>query len=61
MKVKELIAKLKEFPEDMPVATFSYINPEDINDPDFIKVTIKEWEHTNYPYNKPSFKYVDIT
>ena len=45
MKVKELIDKFLEFPQDMPVATFHEINPEDIDDPDWIKVNICTWEH----------------
>ena len=60
MTVKELIDKLLEFPQDMPVATFHDINPEDIDDSDWIKVNICTWEHQNYPYNKPSFDYVNL-
>lgn len=60
MTVKQLIDKLLKFPEDMPVATVNDINPEDIDDPEFIKVKICTWEHNNYPYNKPSFDYVNL-
>lgn len=60
MKVKELIDKLLEFPQDMPVATFHVIKPEDIDNPDWIKVNICTWEHQNYPYDKPSFDYVNL-
>ena len=60
MKVKELINKLLEFPQDMPAATFYDINPEDIDDPNWIKVKICTWEHQNYPYNKSSFDYVNL-
>lgn len=60
MRVKELINKLQEFPQDMPVAISHDINPEDIDDPDFIEVNICTWEHSNYPYNKPSFDYVNL-
>ena len=38
MTVKQLIDKLKEFPEDLPVATWSLIEGSDIDDPNFIKV-----------------------
>ena len=60
MTVKQLIEKLKTFPEDMPVATVNDINPSDVDDPNFISVAIKTWEHNNYPYNKPSFDYVNL-
>lgn len=60
MTVKQLIDRLLEFPQDMPVTTFNDINPENIDDPDWIKVSICTWEHENYPYNKPSFDYVNL-
>lgn len=60
MTVKQLIKKLEEFPEDMPVATTHSINPEDIDNPNFIEVSICTWEHDNYPYNKPNFDYVNL-
>ena len=60
MRVKELINKLQEFPQDMPVATFHDINPSDIDNPDFIEVKIYTLEHSNFPYDKPSFDYVDL-
>lgn len=60
MTVKQLIDRLLEFPQNMPVATFHDINPEDIDDPDWIKVNICTWEHQNYPYNKPNFDYVNL-
>lgn len=60
MTVKQLIEKLSEFPMNMPVATIGLINPEDRDDPDFITVNIQTWEHNNYPYNEPSFDYVNL-
>lgn len=60
MKVIELIEKLKEFPQDMPVAVFGEINWIEKDDPDAFEVSIRTWTHTNYPYNKPDFNYVDI-
>ena len=60
MRVKELINKLQEFPQDMPVATFHDINPSDIDNPDFIEVKIYTVEHSNFPYDKPSFDYVNL-
>ncbi len=60
MTVKQLIDKLLKFQQDMPVTTFNDINPENIDDPDWINVSIRTWEHENYPYNKPSFDYVNL-
>ena len=60
MTVKQLIEKLKEFPENMPVATLNDINPEDIDDPEWIKISIVTWTHSNYPYDKPDFDYVNL-
>ena len=60
MTVKQLIDKLQEFPENMPVAIFHDINPSDIDNPNFIEVNVCTWEHNNYPYNKPSFDYVNL-
>lgn len=60
MRVKQLIDKLREFPENMPVATSHLINPCDIDNPNFIEVNICTWEHSNYPYDKPSFDYVNL-
>ena len=60
MTVKQLIEKLNEFPMDMPVATIGLISPYDRDDPNFITVNIQTWEHNNYPYNKPSFDYVNL-
>ncbi len=60
MTVKQLIDKLLEFPQDMPVTTFHDINPSDIDNPDFIEVNICTWEPQNYPYDRPSFDYVNL-
>ena len=60
MTVKQLIDKLREFPEDMPVATFNDINPVDKDDPNWIRVDMRLWQHNNYPYDKPSFPYVNL-
>ena len=45
MIVKELINKLKEFPQDMKVQTDGFIDIDDIR--------IHTWVHSNYPYNEP--------
>lgn len=57
MTVKELIDKLKEFPQDMPVAIegmFQYPDGEDID------VSVRTWVHNNHPYNLPDTEYVCI-
>ena len=45
MIVKELINKLKEFPQDMKVQTDGFIDIDDVK--------IHTWVHSNYPYNEP--------
>lgn len=45
MTIKEIIEKLKEFPEDMEVVDSSY---DSINE-----IYPSVWIHSNYPYNKP--------
>ena len=60
MTVKQLIDKLREFPQDMPVATVNIIAPGDIDDPDFIAVNVCTWKDYDYPYNKLSFDYVNL-
>lgn len=60
MTVGQLIEKLKEYPEDMPVATFSDIGWDSRNDPDWIKISIGTWVHGNYPYDRPDFQFVNL-
>ena len=60
MTVKQLKQKLDKFPDDMPVTTMNDISWCDIDNPDFIEVTKCTWEHTNYPYDKPDFEYVNL-
>lgn len=52
MTVKELIDKLKEFPEDMPVAVDYYAH-DDIE----VNINVCESEHG---YHEP-FEYVNLT
>ena len=61
MTVKQLIDKLQEFPENMPVTTFYDINPNNVDDPDWINIEICTWKPQNYPYYRPSFAYVNLT
>ena len=52
MTVKEMIEKLKEFPEDMKVVDDLYMDIED--------VYIDTWEDINYPYDEPDKQVVVI-
>lgn len=52
MTVKELIEKLKEFPEDMEVMDTMYYHIESVYE--------GTWTHTNYPYDKPDKQVVII-
>lgn len=45
MTVKELVAELSKFPDDMPVCDTCYDEIENVDE--------RTWEDTNYPYNKP--------
>lgn len=58
MTVGELIEKLKEFPQDMPVACCGemYYPPENYK----VEVTRKTWVDSNYPYNRPDFEYINL-
>lgn len=60
MTVKQLIAKLKQYPDDMPVATFDDIGYHSKDNPDGINVSIHTWIHGNYPYDLPDFEYVNL-
>ena len=53
MTVKELIDKLKQFPEDMEVMDYLYMDIEDVHE--------RTWEDTNYPYDKPDKQVVVIS
>lgn len=53
MTVKDMIEKLKQFPEDMSIAVGYDVFDE-------IRIYIKTWSHTNYPYDRPDFQYVCI-
>lgn len=52
MIVKELIEKLKEFPEDMEVMNDMYMEIDNVR--------YGVWVHSNYPYNKPDRQVVII-
>lgn len=54
MTVKELIEKLKEFPEDLPVGIMFDIHGD-------ITVERKTWTDDNYPYNKPDVDFINIS
>ena len=52
MTVKELIDKLKQFPEDMEVMDAMYYDIENVYE--------STWTHTNHPYDKPDKQVVII-
>lgn len=52
MTIRELINKLKEFPEDMEVVDTMYMDIESVYE--------GTWIHTNYPYDKPDKQVVII-
>jgi hypothetical protein len=60
MTVQQLIDELQKYPKDMPVAIMCNINPSDIKDPNFIKVSKHTWVDSNYHYNKPDFDYINL-
>jgi len=58
MTVGELITELQKFPLDMPVAVYEDIYSGGKSE---IEITQRTWVHTNHPYDKPEFDYVDLT
>ena len=52
MTVKELIDRLKQFPEDMEVMDTDYMGIE--------RVYARTWTHTNFPYSKPDKQVIII-
>ena len=58
MTVGELIAELKNYPQDMPVAVSADIMypPEKYR----IEVQQRTWYDTNYPWNRPEFEYINL-
>lgn len=60
MTVGQLIEKLKEYPQDMPVAVCGdiYYPPE--YEGNKIEVSQRTWVATNYPYNRPDFEYINL-
>lgn len=60
MTVAQLIKKLQELPQDMPVAVYHEINQEQVDNPNSIEVSICTWIHSNWPYEQPDFDYVNL-
>ena len=60
MTVAQLINKLQQFDPDLPVTIMDDIGWGSKNNPDDIKVSIHTWVHSNYPYDKPDFDYVNL-
>ena len=53
MNVGELVAILKEYPQEMPVAILY-----ELFDP--IIVSMQTWTHDNYPYDQPDIDFVNL-
>ena len=60
MTVNQLIEKLKQFPTDMPVTIYHDIDWRNKYADDTIAAEICTWIHSNYPYDKPDFDYVNL-
>ena len=53
MNVGELVAILKEYPQEMPVAILY-----ELFDP--IIVSMQTWTHDNYPYDQPDIDFINL-
>ena len=60
MTIAQLIDKLQQFDPQMPVTIMDDIGWYSKDNPDEIKVAIHTWVHSNYPYDKPDFNYVNL-
>lgn len=60
MTVGQLIAELRKFPEDMPVAVLSEISWKTKDEPNWVDVSQHTCIHNNYPYDEPDFEYVNL-
>ena len=60
MTIAQLIDKLQQFNPQMPVAIMDDIGWYSKDNPDDIKVVIRTWVQSNYPYDKPDFDYVNL-
>lgn len=58
MTIEELIKELKKWPQNMPVACYGEIDypPENYK----VDISKRTWIHTNYPWNKPEFEYINL-
>ena len=52
LTVGELIERLKEFPQDLPVCTDGYVGIEIVEK--------RTYEDSNYPYNRPEEDFIYI-
>ena len=51
--VADLIKKLQELPQNMPIATY--------NEPfEEIEIKTRTWIHSNYPYDQPDLDYISL-
>lgn len=62
MTVKELIEKLKEYPQDMTVAVDFNAWRDRKEHKEDSEISIKKtiWIDDNYPYNEEEFEYINL-
>lgn len=60
MTVKQLINVLKKVPQDLPIAIWNDISWQTKDDPHYIKISECVWTHSNYPYDKEDFNYINL-
>lgn len=60
MTVKQLIEELQKQPQDMPVGIMYDIDWVARDDPHWIKAARATWVHSNWPYDKDDFDYINL-
>lgn len=60
MTVKQLIDKLNNCPQDLPITIFYDIGPKTKDDPDYIHIVRRVWTPQNYPYDRDDFDYISL-
>lgn len=60
MTIQQLINGLKKFPKDMPIAIWGDIDWKSKDDPHHINIIKSTWVHSNYPYDKDDFDYINL-
>ena len=60
MTVAQLIEELQKFPQDMPIAINDDISWVTKENPHHIFIERCTWIHSNWPYDKPEFDYINL-